>query len=149
MTNMAFATLTRFGNLTLVATHGNTWILVCDCGEVCEKHASNVRAGRTTSCGQHGHGFRRRIGAPRTYIGWHTTLRTRRGPAKEYLCACGAQAHEWSYNGGCPDEYEGTDNRGGKPMPYCEHEQHYTAKCRSCHQRYDRAMAKAKEMVAA
>lgn len=71
-----------------------------------------------------------------TYNGVHKRIGVQRGRAAASLCAedCGRQAEHWSYDGYCPAEkYDGT-----RRCPYCPHVEHYQARCRPCHSRWDR-----------
>ncbi len=135
----------RFNNLTVLAHVGKYFYCLCDCGTPTRKLASNVEAGRTTSCGGHGLSFRRRrIGAPVSYSGMHSRLWSKRGSASQFPCAdgCGKQAAEWSYDNACDDEYEGTPTNalhGYGPFRYCEHMEHYQPRCKSCHTLKDNA----------
>jgi hypothetical protein len=136
----------RFGNLTVLADAprkaGVRYVLtVCDCGTPSIKQWSNIAytGSGTKTCGNHGRwGKTRRIGAPLTYFGWHKYLWRTRGQASDFDCVdCSEQASDWSYAGGCEDEYEG--ERHGSVLAYCTHEEHYHPRCKPCHAAYDEA----------
>jgi hypothetical protein len=71
------------------------------------------------------------------YMGVHTRLREKFGPASFYDCVdCGGDARDWSYDGGAPDErrqecgqMEGT--------VYSLDFSFYSPRCRTCHHQYD------------
>jgi len=67
--------------------------------------------------------------------GVHSRLYRYRGSASTHTCVrCGAQAVDWSYTRGCPDEKQ--SDRG----PYCVHtDECYEPLCQSCHSLKDRA----------
>lgn len=69
-----------------------------------------------------------------SYAQAHLRLKIDRGRPREYECvSCGAQAREWAYMGGCPDE---RTERGRK---YSVDQSRYAPMCVSCHRRQDRA----------
>ena len=41
----------KFGRLTVIGTLEKRFICLCDCRTICDKQASNVRSGKTRSCG--------------------------------------------------------------------------------------------------
>lgn len=62
-----------------------------------------------------------------SYMALHVK-RSADDPASNYQCIdCGAQASEWTYQYGCPDE------RHSEYGPYCAHNEHYAPRCHSCH----------------
>lgn len=65
------------------------------------------------------------------YGAQHARVSKAKGRAAAYVCACGKQAQDWSYTHGCYDERFRDDS------PYCLHIEHYVARCKPCHKRYD------------
>ncbi len=65
------------------------------------------------------------------YRGLHTRLVVARGPASDYVCACGRQAREWSYDGKDPDELCQGSLRFSTKL------EHYLPQCRRCHRLQD------------
>lgn len=68
-----------------------------------------------------------------TYLTAHCRVYSKYGKASTHECDCGRQAHEWAYQGGCPDER--IDPRG---RPYSPNPDRYVAMCRYCHRAFDR-----------
>jgi hypothetical protein len=68
------------------------------------------------------------------YYTAHSRVRRLHGSASEYRCPCGAQAKDWSYDHGDPDEQRNSEGRAYSADP-----SHYRALCRSCHRRMDNA----------
>jgi len=71
------------------------------------------------------------------YITIHVRLFRTRGSAKNFECIeCGGPAHEWSYDGGDPDERSG---RPGYTSPalYSTSMDYYSPRCRHCHRMRD------------
>lgn len=75
-----------------------------------------------------------------TYNTAHWRLRRERGSASGHQCKCGAQAAEWSYVGGAPDEMRSpaSEGRNGHGLPYSADPAYYEPMCRSCHTKRDR-----------
>jgi O6-methylguanine-DNA--protein-cysteine methyltransferase len=72
----------------------------------------------------------------KTYGSVHGWLWRQLGTARDHVCVdCGKQASDWSYNHGCPDEMSNDPEHKG--LPFCPHLEHYSARCRSCHDRKD------------
>jgi len=71
-----------------------------------------------------------------SYSQAHLRLKTDRGRADRYACACGSRAREWAYTGGDPDEL--TDGAGRR---YSLDQDRYEPMCVPCHRRLDRALA--------
>lgn len=72
-----------------------------------------------------------------TYSQAHLRLKKDRGCPTLYACVgCDAQAREWAYRGGCPQEL--TDDLG---RAYSLDQARYVPMCVSCHRRHDRASA--------
>lgn len=119
-----------FGNLTIGTRAGSdiaghaTWNATCTCGTQTTVRGDYLRTGRTWHCGCQGRKRRDIL----TYSGAHQRLRTALGPASAYTCPCGAQAHDWSFDG-C-DEAIVINGLA----PYCPHacSGEYTARCRVC-----------------
>jgi hypothetical protein len=71
-----------------------------------------------------------------TYSSVHHLLIRRRGPARDYTCACGAPALDWAYQGGDPDET--ADEAGYRAgMVFTPNLNAYDPLCRSCHRAKD------------
>lgn len=69
-----------------------------------------------------------------TYSGMHQRMRSLKGDASWYICVdCDSLAEEWSYDG--LDDDSLTDDRSG--CKYSVNPDHYEARCRSCHRKYD------------
>ncbi len=74
-------------------------------------------------------------GEPISYISAHSRIRSRRGKARDYICACGDPALEWGYRGDAEHEFSG-DERGyilywsGNPADY-------DPMCIRCHRKHD------------
>lgn len=94
-----------------------------------EKYGDPLHAGPGKSLG------RRRVEVP-SYAGIHKRIFYDRGRASQYLCVgCGSQAEEWSYNGGCPNEY--TEKVRGVVMAYSTDQNRYSPRCKKCHRLMD------------
>lgn len=64
----------------------------------------------------------------------HNRVRLEKGQAFHYLCVdCGEQAKDWSYDKQDPEELYDRDG-----TPYSGKIEHYVARCRACHTRFDR-----------
>lgn len=74
------------------------------------------------SCAQSGSNNSVWRGEGAGYLALHGRVYRKRGPAREFVCACGKQAREWANLTG---HYDDT--------------QDYTAMCSKCHHRYDAA----------
>jgi hypothetical protein len=73
-----------------------------------------------------------------TYTAIHRRLTRTRGKASAYACVdCGAEAREWSYDGGDPDEYQVPAKTLRGWMAVTENLQAYSPRCVPCHRRYD------------
>lgn len=110
------------------------WLMLCECGKKVVKLATNVRAGRTTTCGAHGRGRNtERLGIV-AYSSVHNRLNKRRGRAGLYRCqdGCGRMATQWSYDHQDPDEL--LNERG---WPYSMNLERYQPRCKSCHSLLD------------
>lgn len=106
----------------------------------CEKHYRRaLKSGGDPTVVQHSMKGRRGAAHPQwrgdevTMGSLHLRIQRERGKASEHLCACGADAHEWSYIGGDPDEK--LDPR--KDMAYSLDLNYYVPRCRSCHRAAD------------
>jgi hypothetical protein len=71
-----------------------------------------------------------------SYDGMHYRLRSQLGLASAYECPCGAQAAEWAYQHGCPDE-----RISDQGFPYSLNPDEYLAQCQSCHKILDMAVS--------
>lgn len=66
----------------------------------------------------------------------HLRLKNDRGRPAWYACvACGKQAAEWAYTGGCPNELTEGHRR------YSLDQTRYRPMCITCHRRHDRAQS--------
>ena len=114
---------------------------VDDCGRpkhayvYCSKHYQRWKAnGDPNIVGDHYPG-RPRLDRP-SYAGAHKRLLRERGRAANYACAtCGSPAHEWSYNGGDPEEF--IEDYRGTLIAYSTDQDLYSPRCRPCHRRMD------------
>jgi len=79
-------------------------------------------------------------GATVTYRSAHTRVTQAFGKASDYSCAsCGAQAHEWSYDGSDPTEIITEVLVKGRlyPITYSRFPEFYSPHCRHCHRLLD------------
>ena len=132
-----------FGRLTVleyVGYRGDKQLVraVCDCGTEVIRQRNNLMSGRTTSCGCVRREVTARMNAERTraprndppgYTTARNHVRKVRGPATQYACGCGRQAHDWSFCHCVDPEDELIDSVG---LPYSLNPDHYSAMCRSC-----------------
>lgn len=81
---------------------------------------------------------RRRLAAP-SYTGMHKRLFYDKGRASAHSCVdCGGRAHEWSYDGGCPNElYDVIEKR---PIAYSVDQSRYSPRCVKCHRNRDASL---------
>lgn len=80
---------------------------------------------------------------PLSYTGVHLRLRRELGPAGTRPCVdCGGSASEWSYDHEDPSELRGASVPGGRDLPYSTKHEHYQARCRPCHRRFDNRTAR-------
>ena len=70
------------------------------------------------------------------YTTVHNRLRKQFGPAKNQLCSCGRQAHDWAYLRN--DANEVTDPRSGAVYSMSPSPEFYQPRCRNCHAAIDR-----------
>lgn len=70
-------------------------------------------------------------GADVGYHGLHIRVRKALGRASDFLCPCGAQAAEWAYDHGDPNE------RSSPQGAYSTDLDHYQPMCVRCHRRLD------------
>ena len=83
------------------------------------------------------HSGRNRMDVP-SYAGIHKRIFYDHGRASQYVCVeCGVRAEEWSYNGGCPNEY--TENVRGIVLAYSTDQGRYSPRCKKCHRAMDLA----------
>lgn len=125
---------------------GNPALMLCVCllcGNTCTPVASNVRAGRTKSCGNHSAGARgKRLEFPRSYITIHRRLKKEHGSASNYQCAdCPRRAEDWSYVGNSPHEHWGLDTSRRSNVAWSPYMRDYTPRCKSCHKKHDNQLA--------
>lgn len=130
-----------FGRITVIERAGSNkrgsavWRCSCSCGNslASTPSTSDLRTGNTTSCG-----CASVIENP-IYESMHNRIRAARGSASTYSCiGCEEQAAEWSYTGNAPDERSDIEGKNaGKP--FTTDMNFYVPRCRSCHQRHDRA----------
>lgn len=80
---------------------------------------------------------------PRTEVPTYGTMHSRRLPherglASTFQCVdCGAQAYDWSYSGGDPDEII-AQTKMHLGMPYSLKPEFYDPRCRKCHIAFDK-----------
>ena len=82
------------------------------------------------------------------YDAAHKRIARGLGPASQFLCVeCGSDAHEWSYDGGDPDELHTDPSiRGEHPgLAYSLNPQFYSPRCRSCHRHRDESLARPRD----
>lgn len=117
------------------------WRCRCECGLEVDVTTSNLRQGRTRSCGC----LQREVfSRPRTkqvvvgYSGAHRRITRLLGKASTQQCAdCIEVGAHWTYLGDCPEELVQV---GGQTdgLRYCLHPEHYTSRCIVHHRAYDR-----------
>lgn len=128
----------RFGRLTVLEYAGSrpvTWHVRCDCGKEKTVRSSDLRSGKTVSCGCYGRerSYEARYTLNPTYVTVHDRLRKYRGRASQHLCQrCGQPALDWAYRGGDPDEMTSTFPRTFG-MAYSTNLEFYVPLCRVCH----------------
>lgn len=149
--------LQRYGDLLVVVPRyrpvkgrGQASLMIClclQCGRTSTPVASNVRSGRTTSCGHHGKGDHTGPReAPKTYTAIHHTLKRYHGKATNYQCAdCPKSAQEWSYVGNSPFEQVGIDSSQRSYLAWSPYMRDYTPRCIPCHRKHDEALAAERE----
>lgn len=72
-----------------------------------------------------------------TYNSVHNWLWRHSGPARYLDCVdCGLPARDWAYNHGCADEAISTAKLTLNRV-WCPHPEHYSPRCRHCHDRLD------------
>lgn len=109
-------------------------VIDCDQGAVCrgwcQRHYSRwLRQGDPEALPPR-HNW---TGEAATYRAVHKRLATRRGKADRFICVdCGGQAHQWSYQGGDPDERQSSAG-----LAYTPNLDAYAPRCVSCHKRRD------------
>ena len=154
----------RFGSLVAVEpieppagrTGGGWWRLTCDCGGELVAMATVIVSGRVASscrsCRADRRGMHVGVIDPLdpSYKAVHTRLRKARGPAKDHVCPCGAQAFDWAYDHTDPEERHRLVKIAGREyeMTYSQKLEHYRPLCRKCHRRLD-GFGSAIETVAA
>jgi hypothetical protein len=133
-----YGRLMYLGNVMSTAARNRKWAMSCgECGSPFEAFASNVRTGRTKTCGQH----RRGVARPRQervcYRRAHQRVAEAKGKASWLPCVdgCGNYANHWSYDGMDPEQLWETIN--GKDTPYSLKPEHYQPRCASCHKQFD------------
>jgi hypothetical protein len=138
----------RFGMLTVVTRHSGCdrkikqvrWICQCECGNVKIVNGSNLRNGKTNSCGCTTRGVKNP-----SYNAVHGRLRAQRGAASKYICVgCEEKrASDWAYDHEDPNEKTGIVH--GSPLLYSADPEHYKPMCHSCHMRFDAAFRRTKK----
>lgn len=75
-----------------------------------------------------------------SYLSIHKQIYRRRGPARDYVCGCGAQAKQWAYDHTDPDEVVGPMRIRDKiyMLTYSTDHSRYIPMCVPCHARFDR-----------
>lgn len=104
----------------------------------CSTHATRYKTnGDPLVVGEHYPG-RPRLAQP-TYGGVHKRLSLEKGKARAHLCVdCGKRAHEWSYDGGCPNELFETLDKS--PIAYSTDLSLYSPRCHPCHRGRDASL---------
>lgn len=135
----------HFGRLVAIEYVGNNtnrnalWRCACDCGTETVVISRHLRTGNTRSCGclhdelQAARCTTRNAREVIGYTGAHRRVWRVRGAPSDYPCLdCTADAQEWSYGGGDPQEQ--IDPKG-RPFSFDPH--YYEPRCRRCHRRHD------------
>lgn len=133
------------------------WTCRCSCGAESDVPKSNLARGRSTKCvvcrSKQLSAIRRAARKPKVvkpkrlgsnhhrwkgdqvgYSAAHARIRRQRGAPSTHRCVdCGAQAKDWSRD---ITICEATmiSERG---LPFCTHLEHYSPRCRDCHNRLD------------
>lgn len=102
----------------------------------CNTHGYHAeRYGDPLAKGPGRHSGRKRMELP-SYAGLHKRIFYDRGRASQFKCVdCGAQAEEWSYDGGCPNEI--WEEVRGVMLAYTIDQDRYSPRCKQCHRRRD------------
>lgn len=78
----------------------------------------------------------------------HKRISRALGPASRFVCVqCSEPAHEWSYDGGDPDELTTSDSpRDEHPgLAYSLNPDYYSPRCRPCHRRRDLSLVRPRD----
>lgn len=131
----------RYGSLVPLRRVGDKWHCQCDCGNTRRASAGELnRTDQRNTCGDKA-AHRREYA---TYPAAHARLRADRGPAKAHPCVgCGGQAAHWSYNHDDPGEMYFDDPSSGCTLAYSVKQGSYSARCATCHKRFDMSKANA------
>ena len=127
----------RFGTLIAISFNPQTsyWHCLCDCGNTRNtRHWNLQQSGDHTACGDFA--AHPRLWVKPSYQTAHARVRYAKGKARDYLCACGKQAHHWAYNHDDPNEHfmVGASNN---QIAYSMDPEYYFASCASCHKKFD------------
>ncbi len=82
------------------------------------------------------------------YDAAHKRISRALGPASRFVCVqCSEPAHEWSYDGGDPDELTTSDSpRDEHPgLAYSLNPDYYSPRCRPCHHRRDLSLVRPRD----
>ena len=107
----------------------------------CDFHLHRFKTyGDALAEGKGRHHGRNRLATP-GYDGVHKRLHREKGKASVHPCAdCGERAHEWSYDGGWPNElYEVLEK---VPVAYSTDQSRYSPRCRKCHRNRDESIVR-------
>ena len=127
----------RFARLTVVSfdVAAGEWLCACDCGRATHARRNQLTSGQKLSCGTPGP-CRWRKDGPVSYDTMHARLVRAKGTAADHQCVdCGKRADHWSYDHA--DQAELTEVLRGCSIPYSIDLDHYEARCRFCHRRFD------------
>lgn len=140
MTGLRFGSVVVLSPVDSDSSGRQRWWVECDCGNRTTSRGDSLRRGDVKSCNRggctgsakikgEGHPLRREA----TYESMHQRLRRERGYASSHPCIdCGEQARDWSYDKSDPNE-----KRNGEGHPFSDKQEHYVARCRPCHNRFD------------
>lgn len=135
-------------------THGDPLTVITQTKAPCMVESCDLKQHAHGYCDSHLHRFkaygdplvdgpgqgvgRNRLAAP-GYQGVHKRLSRERGKASAHSCIdCGKSAHEWSYDGGCPNELHEVLEK--VPVAYSTDQSRYSPRCRKCHRSRDESL---------
>jgi hypothetical protein len=113
------------------------WQCQCDCGNESVLLTGDINRGKVITCGDRTKHAHPRAQLVVSYAGAHDRV-------KLHNCVeCGAQAADWSYNHDDPDElHEWLNWATPIEVAYSLSPEHYAARCKQCHRRFDRDEAR-------